>query len=232
MAINYFISKIKLQGKPKYTGRVLSKGTCNRDMVISRMLEKGTSLGKEDIAGVISLLEKTVYDMCIEGNKVNLDGFMLFTPAISGTFDGEADFFNKSRNEVYITAHMSSAYNNTFSNEAGVEKVMANEKKPYLFEVIDNDSGETNNLVTRNNIVIIQGEKLKFDNKDIDEYLRFVNAANPTEHTAISKCQKIMNKEIVFLMPAVAYSKGYFEIGSKMGTSSVKVGKSQTVNVK
>ena len=232
MSINYFIHKTSLLGKPSYVGRVSIKGSYDRDMLLSRMLEMGTSLGKEDIIGVISLLEKAVSNICLEGNKVTLDGFMQFTPTMSGKYDGETDSFDKARNEVYITAQISSAYNKDFANEASVEKVMSNEKKPFLYEVMDNASGEANNFITQNNIVMIQGEKLKFDEKATDEFLHFVNAANPNEHTVISKCQKIKDKELVFLMPAVPFTSGYFEVCTRMGTNDTRTGKSQTVEVK
>lgn len=232
MSINYFINKIQFKDGTIYTGRVSIKDSYDRDMVVARMLEMGTSLGKEDIIGVISLLEKTVMNVCLEGNKVTLDGFMQFTPSISGTFDGETDSFDKTRNEVYITAQISSAYNNAFTNEASIEKIMATEKKPYLFEVMDNESGESNNYVTKSNIVMIRGEKLKFDAKAADEYLRFVNAVDSNDFATINKCQKIKDKEIVFLMPSVSFAKGYFEVCSKMGTNETRTGKSQTVEVK
>jgi hypothetical protein len=232
MPINYYISRTMLQNKRHYVGRISLKGSYDRDMLLARMLQMGTSIGKEDIEGVLSLFEKTVYNVCLEGNKVTLDGFLQITPSLRGTFDGESASFDKSKNEVYLTAQISSAFNKGFSSDACIEKILATEKKPYLFEVYDNETGETNLCVTHNNIVTIYGEQMKFDEKSAEEYLHFVNEANPTQFAAITKCQKATDKEIVFLMPETAYAKGYFEVGSKMSASTLRMGKSPSVEVK
>jgi len=231
MAINYFINKSVLNDKAQYTGRVSLKDSCGRETVIKRMLDMGTTVSEEDIEGTLSLFEKAVYAICLEGNKVNLDGFMQFTPAVSGTFEGERDSFDKSKNDVYMTAQVSSAYNRRFKAEASVEKVAAAEKRPYIMEISDNNTGNVNTVVSQNNIVTLYGEQMKFDSADADENLRFVNAGDVSQSAVIPRFQKITDKEIVFLMPAVAYASGYFEIASKMGTSTVRTGKSVTVEV-
>jgi len=231
MAIKYQIHKSGLLDGTKYLGRVVLKGSFDREMVIARMLAMGTSLSRQDIAGVLSLLETAVENINAEGNKVTLDGFMQFTPTISGTFDGEKDTFAVNRNAIYVTAQISSSFNTRFSQRIGAEKIVATEKKPFIMEVDDLESGTVNTRVSCGNIVTIYGDKLKFDPKASGEYLRFVNADQPTNMVPIGKLQKISDKEIVFLMPEVSYGRGYFELASKMETQRVRVGKSASVVV-
>lgn len=232
MSINYSISKSSLSGAVSYVGRTALKGSYNKNDLVSRMIEMRTSLSKEDIEAVLSLFESAVYAICLEGNKVTLDGFLQFTPTISGTFDGLSGSFDRSRNEIYLTSQISSVLNNRFANDAEVVKVIGSEKAPLLFEVDDNSTGEINKYVTKNNIITIYGEKLKHDAATAEEHLRFVNAANSSQYIEITNCQKNTDKEIVFLMPATEYASGYFEIASKMNTSTVRTGRSSIVIVR
>jgi hypothetical protein len=126
---------------------------------------------------------------------------------------------------------VSTIFNKRFSREASVEKMINHGKKPYLIEVADLFTGTDNQVITKNNIVTIYGERLKFDATQ-DEYLKFINAENPSEFVVVTICQKITDKEIVFLMPEVSFMKGYFEIGSRRGTLTMRTGKSQIMEVK
>jgi len=72
---------------------------------------------------------------------------------------------------------------------------------------------------------------MKYDRADPDEYLRFVNAHDPSQYAEITQCQKITDREVVFLMPSVSFSSGYFEIGTKRGTCTLRTGKSLPVAI-
>jgi hypothetical protein len=231
MSINYSVGNITLGGKPKCIGRIVTKETYDTKKLVSRMCAMGTSLSKEDIEGALSLFEKAVYTICLEGNKVTLDGFVHFTPAISGTFDGNNGGFDRNTNNVYLTSYISTTTNKAFSRDAHVEKITSAERKPRLFEVRDTDTKEINTTATKNNIITIRGEKLKYDASMPDEYLRFVNAADPLQFAAIGACQKSTGGEIVFLMPNVPFSCGYFEIASRMHSRTIRIGRSPTVTV-
>jgi hypothetical protein len=229
MSVTYAVSKATLRGTAQYVGRTVVKESYTQDMIVSRMLGMRTSLSKEEIESVLSLFEKTVYTVCREGNKVTLENFMQFTPAIGGTFDGAAALFDRAVNSVYVTAQISPVFNRRFNRETPVDKVTAREKKPALLEITDNNTGTVNAVITQNDIVTIHGDKMKYSSADPEEYLRFVNAQNPSQYAEITRCQKITDREIVFLMPEVAFTSGYFEIGTKRGTCTLRTGKSLPV---
>jgi hypothetical protein len=232
MPIKYSIHKTKINGKPVYNGRVQTGGTYSRDMLVSRMSGMGTSLGREDIDSVLSLFEKAVHNICLEGGRISIEGFMQFAPAVGGSFEGESDAFDKSRNEIYVTAQISRAFNNSFAGCAGVEKAIASERKPHILDVADNETGVSNNYITKNNIVMIRGKNLKFYAGRADEYLRFVKAKDRAQYIDIKKCQKITDRQIVFLMPDPGFKAGYFEICSSMGTTTIRTGTSPVIEVR
>ncbi|HNZ28321.1 MAG TPA: hypothetical protein PKK13_13940, partial [Spirochaetota bacterium] len=135
----------------------------------------------------------------------------------------ELDGFDPVRHEVYVTAQISSTFNAEFEQASSMEKITSIDKKPLIIGVFDLASNESNTKVTKNNIITLRGEFLKFNTGVEDEYLRFVNKSNPAEMVQLTQFQKLTDKEIVFLMPDVAFTEGYFEIASKMGTQVLRV---------
>ena len=223
MSIKYRIQKNNFQGNDLFIGRIDLKGSYDREAVIKRMLEMGSTITRADILAVITNFERAVTNICLEGNKITLDNFMQFTPALSGKFNSELDTFDPVRHEVYVTAQISSTFNAEFELAASMEKLASVEKKPLIIGVTDLETGESNKRVTKNNIVTLNGENLKFDPANADEYLKFVNTADASEFSPITKFQKLTNKELVFILPDVSFANGYFEIASYMGTQVLRI---------
>ena len=178
MSIKYRIQKNNFQGNDLFIGRIDLKGTYDREAVIKRMLEMGSTITRADILAVITNFERAVKNICLEGNKITLDNFMQFTPALSGKFNSELDSFDPARHEVYVTAQISSTFNAEFELASSMEKLPSVEKKPLIIGVTDLETGDSNKRVTKNNIVTLNGENLKLDPATPDEYGQFVNTAD------------------------------------------------------
>lgn len=229
--ISYQIFKTRLLNETKYLARIQLKQTYDQKMLVDRMLEIGTSVSKEDVTSILNLFQTAIERICSEGSNINLEGFLRFTPAIGGTFDYEGDGYLSTRNSVYVNAKISSVFNNRFNLNTRVEKEAASFKSPQMYTIDDLASDTSNQKVTPANIIDITGERMKFDQANPVEYLRFVNADNPTDFVPISKFQKLTDKELVFLMPATTFKTGYFEIASTMNTSRLRVDKSSVLEV-
>ncbi|OHD12120.1 MAG: hypothetical protein A2Y41_00035 [Spirochaetes bacterium GWB1_36_13] len=227
MAIRYYIKKQKMLGNEILIPRVALKGSYDKNMLINRMLDMGSTITKADILAVLNNFEKAVRNICLEGNKVTIGEFMQFTPSMSGKFESELDGFDPSKHELYVTAQISSVFNNEFELSSTCEKVSSVEKKPNLIQVADVGTGELNKVVTKGDIISIGGENLKFDETEPDEYLRFVNKTNQADFISIIKFQKKTDKELVFLFPDTAITEGYFEVANKMNTLNLRVGRTQ-----
>jgi len=210
MAIRYYIKKQKMLGNEILIPRVALKGSYDKSM-----LDMGSTITKADILAVLNNFEKAVRNICLEGNKVTIGEFMQFTPSMSGKFESELDGFDPSKHELYVTAQISSVFNNEFELSSTCEKVSSVEKKPNLIQVADVGTGELNKVVTKGDIISIGGENLKFDETEPDEYLRFVNKTNQADFISIIKFQKKTDKELVFLFPDTAITEGYFEVANK-----------------
>lgn len=226
MAIRYFIFQTRLQNELKHIGRVMLKGTYDQQALVGRMLEMGTSLTKPDITAVLQLLSSAIERVCSEGYKVNLDGLIQVTPAIGGLFTDKADNFQTPRNSLYLTAQVSKSLNDRITQGSLVEKVVVDENRPILVDVIDSEADADAMALTKGNIVAISGKRLKFDQTQGQEYLRLVNAQNPTEYLAVTKFHKVSDQELVFRLPQATFNEGYFEMASTLNTSSLRVGRS------
>lgn len=123
------------------------------------------------------------------------------------------------------------ALNDQFTKNAIVEKLVPTERNPYFYRVEDLASGESNLSVTVGSIVTLYGERLKFDPRNVGEYLRFVNSDDANKFFEFTKFQKLTDKEIVIQLPKVAYTQGYFEIGSAMNSKTIRVGRSTDLTV-
>ena len=102
MAVRYFIQKQKMLGNDVLIPRVALKGSYDKNMLINRMLEMGSTITKADILAVLNNFEKAVRNICLEGSKVTIGEFMQFTPAMSGKFESELDGFDPSKHELWV----------------------------------------------------------------------------------------------------------------------------------
>jgi len=229
--IRFQIFSTRLANQDRCLARVVQKDNYDQRGLIDRMVEMGTSVSRGDVESVLGLFQKAVERICGEGSTASLDGFVRFAPAIGGTFESEGDGYLKGRNSVYVNASVSSVFNSRFGLLTEVEKVSATFKTPRVFSVEDLASETTNEKVTPANIVSLGGVGLKFDTEKPAEYLRFVNIDDPSQFVAVTRFQKQTDKEIVFLMPAVTFARGYFEPANAMNTSRVRSDKSPPVEV-
>jgi hypothetical protein len=230
-AIRFSVFQTTLQEKPKFLGRVLLQGTYDREAMVRRMLIMGTTLTKTDITAVLQLLADAIEQVCREGYKVNLDGLVLVTPAIGGTFDGITDGFVSPRNSIYLTAQVATSLNARISQAATVEKTLVEQNRPMLAEVIDSEADPGVASLKVGNIISVGGKRLKFNGAQTTEYLRLVNAENPNEYVQVVKFHKMSDQELVFRLPPATYSNAYFELASSLNTTSVRVGRSQEFNI-
>jgi hypothetical protein len=232
MAVKYFVYNANLLGKTKKIAKVTELRSYSMKEIIEKMVQGKTGLGKVDIEAFFNLFKEQVVSICKEGGSVNLEGFMSFQPSIGGTFDSENAGFDKSKNDVYMIAKISPALNERFQVEANVEKVSSSDRRPRISETNDLATKVSNTNITVGNIITVKGENLKFDSNSEEEYLDIVNAENEAEAIRITSFQKITDKEIVFLCPALKAKRAYIEIGSLMGSKTLRVGTSTIVEVK
>jgi len=231
MAIPYFIYQAPLGQKSRYLGRLLLRGTYNREALVNRMLDMGSSLTKPDITAVLELLTAAVGRICAEGSRVDLEGVVKITPTLGGSFDGMGDSFQAPRNSLYLTAQVSQALNKPFIKQAKASKVTIEETRPLLVRVADSEADSGISSLTPGHIISVTGKRLKFDPGQPGEYLRLVNANDRLDFVAVSKLHKITSQELVFRLPEVVFSEAYFELASYLKSLTLRIGQSQPFTI-
>jgi hypothetical protein len=226
MGIPYYVYQVTLGQQSRHLGRLLLKGTCGQEALVDRMLSMGSSLTKPDITAVLQLLVSAVGQLCKEGHRVDLEGLVKITPTLGGEFDGRSDVFQAPRNSLYLTAQVSKALNQRFSGEARAEKAVVEPLRPVLIRVVDSEADPGTTSLSTGHIISVTGKHLKFDPSRAEEYLRLVDARNPDEFVAVPKFHKITQRELVFRLPEAAFTEGYFEVASSLGSTSLRVGQS------
>lgn len=226
MPIPYFVYKTPLDNEPRYLGRILLKGTCDRPAVVNRMLGMGSSLTRTDINAVLELLTEAVAHLCLEGYRVDLQDLVKITPTLGGLFDRPGDTFQPGRNSVHLTAQVSKALNQRFSRKAAVTKVVANEVCPVIVQVVDSEAEPGHLELTLGHIVSVVGNRLKFDPGRSGEALRLVNARDPMDFVEVRSFHKITRLQVVFRLPEVGFTEGYLELASHLGSQTLRVGRS------
>ena len=229
MSINFKLQKQEFQKKDFLIGRVDLRGIYIKEMIIEKMLQMSSMFTPENLVAMFDCLEKTVMEVCLEGFKVNLEGFCQFTPSLSGKFLSSDDRFDRNNHDIYVTAQLSTTFNNQFKDSAKLVKVDFVERKPELLAVYDCNTKLFNTGISPLNMASIKGDNLKFDSSSNEEYLRFVDSGNPANFIKIESLAKSGNKEIVFLIPEIPFQSGYFEIATKLGTQTVRIGRSQVL---
>jgi hypothetical protein len=229
--MKYFVYQTNLQNRRKYLGRLLLTGTCDQATLIDRMLQMGTSLSKPDITAVLMLLAQAVGRVCAEGYRVTLEGLVQITPSLTGTFEGRNDTFQSPRNQFVLTARADKCLTAAL-DKALLDKLVADERRPVLAQVTDSEGEPGDPLLTAGHIVSITGCRLRFDPRCPGESLRLVNAAESKDWLPVTSFFHRKNRELVFRLPTPTFSKGYFELASFLGSTSLRVGRSVPLGIR
>ena len=229
--LRYKIFRTRLAGKERYLGRLSPLGVLKQADLVTAMADLGTSVSREDIESALDLLKKSLTKLCGLGFIVHLDDLVRFVPVLGGEFADAQDSFQAGRNTLFVNSIVSKAFNKEFERLATIEKLASVEYTPTIMNVKDLVTKTNNDTVTKGDIVSLGGERLKFDPLNPTDYLRFVNASDPTQFVPITLFQTLTDKEAVFKMPDVAWPSGYFEMSNCLNTTKARIGKSDPVSV-
>ena len=227
MSIHYSLYENPLTTDPDdYNAKVSSIRTANLDDVISRMVERGSTVTRADIISVMEDFEHALKSLLIEGSNINLP-FANYSASIKGVFKGPADKFDPARHKAAVNVHTGKKIKDFFSKNAVCEKVQAILPTPNLIDFIDLSTGERNSIVTPANMGQILGSRLKFDSEVNEEGIYFI-AADNTE-VKVSVIGKNKPGELMFLIPPELAAGDYIlEVRASFG-DSVRTGRLNAV---
>ena len=163
--LKYSLIENLLTDRPDdYSAQTHCMATIDKDAIITRMLERGTTLTKTDILAVLNSLEEVIASALLEGYNITIP---LFNTAcsISGVFDSPLDSFDGNRHKLNINLTKGRLLREV-ERSMKFEKTNVPSPQPNIQEVKDSMSGRVNEILGRNGVVEVRGYNLKIEGDD------------------------------------------------------------------
>ena len=157
-----------------------------------------TEFRRETILNILSMRDKAVKDFIQEGLSF-MDGLVQISPRVSGVWETENsaydDKVHKRTVDLIPTADLRTAL-----DVIGVKVLGAKETTARITEITDTATGLKDGTLTIGDDVIIEGEKIKVDEKDSAQGV-FFKAANGTEYKTTRRLSVNLPSQIIARVP-------------------------------
>ncbi len=206
MPIKYYLQPNPITPDPNdQSARVLPNASLSLDDIITRMMQRGTTVTEADARAVLNLFFEVVCDEVVNGNFINLP-IANIRSGISGVFTSATDDFDPARHALRATLSPGTLLNEKMRN-ARLEKTLQPLPSPVLLEFLNINTNTTNAVLTPGGIGQIIGEELKFNPNNPQEGIFFI-ATDGTE----TKVQIIASRtegKLVFAIPSTLTAGTY-----------------------
>ncbi len=215
--LKYSLVENQLTERPDdYSAQTHPMGSFDKEAIITRMLNRGTSLTRTDILAVINSLEETVAEVLSEGCNINLPLFNT-SFSISGVFESPLDNFDGNRHKLNLNLTKGILLREV-EKRVKPEKSNSVSPQPQIQEVKDSVSGKVNESLTAGGVIEIRGYNLKIEGDDPSCGLWFVtNDGNETKAEII-----IENKpsKIIAMIPNIPNGSYQVKVVTQFAYSS------------
>jgi hypothetical protein len=207
MALKYALVENLLTERPDdYSAIAYPLASLDMEAIITRMLQRGTSLTRTDILAVMNGFNETVEEALLQGYTLTLPLFNT-SFSISGVFESPLDTFDGNRHKLNINLTKGVKLRNAEKN-VKFEKTNTAAPLPQIQEVKDSVSGRVNERLTPGGVVELRGYNLKIEGDNPACGLWFV-AANGQETKAATIIENKPSK-ILAMIPAL--SAGAYQV--------------------
>ena len=174
MSLNYALLENLLTAAPNdYMAQVQNVKSHDQESVVSRMLERGSTITKTDIIAVLEMFFDEVSKITREGETVNLPIFNTRL-SVSGVFTGATDSYDSSRHAVNVNVNATKMLTEALRT-VKTQKVATKEIQPMVLEVKDSITQSVNENITSGGVVEITGSMLKIEGDNRQVGVSFVD---------------------------------------------------------
>ena len=153
---------------------------------------------KETILSILGLRDKAVKDLIQAGNSF-MDGLVQISPRVSGVWETENSAYDerihKRTVDLIPTADLRTAL-----DAIGVKVLGAKEESARITAITDTATGLHDGTLTIGDDIIIEGDKLKVNEKDAQQGV-FFKAADGTEHKTTRRLSVNKPGQIIARVP-------------------------------
>ena len=223
MTINYALYKNSLMDDPgAYWATIRSRGTCDMEQVVDRIIQQGSTVTRADIASVLEDYQIAIENLLLEGNRVNTP-LANFKASMRGTFAGKLDTFDANRHELRAAISPGRRLRNAILKRAKVAKQEATTPSPNPEQYVDLDSDEIDGLITPGGMGQLIGHRLKFDGSDPGQGIFFVDAYG--DEARVQVVGRNMPGDLMFKVPPDLAPGSYrLEVRASFGDETVRSG--------
>jgi len=139
---------------------------------------------KETIMSILNMRDKAVKDLIQEGVSF-MDGLVQISPRVSGVWETENSAYDEKVHKRTVDL-IPTADLRTVLDAIGVKVMGAKESSARITEITDTATGLKDGTLTIGDDIIIEGDKLKIDEKDTAQGV-FFKAADGTEYKTVRR---------------------------------------------
>jgi len=190
--------------------------------VIDRMVDRGSTVTRTDILGVLNDYHSTVQTLLLEGQRVNTP-LANFRAVIRGTFHGPEDAFDAARHELRGSVSIGRGLRRAFRNHAQATRQEPVTPRPNPRQYVDLITNLVNTRVTPGGLGRVTGYRLKVDPGDAAQGIFFVGPDD--EAVRVRVLARDTPRELIFANPYPLPRGRYrLEVGADFGTGEVRSG--------
>lgn len=201
-----------------YVGKTKSNGNVNNEDIAHEIVEEGSEVKVETIINILNLSDKKKAQKVAQGHHLNTplcNGYI----GLTGAFRGKSAKFEKGTHRLVSNFSMGSELRAALETVT-VDILGVAPTGPVIGNVEDSLSGELNSIITPNNVIKVNGSKIKIEGDDANVGIWFVNVNGGNK---VKVTQLITNErsDVVAMVPALEAGSYELELvtqGSGGGT--------------
>ncbi len=192
-----------------FFGKIKSAGTLTNASISNLMTKEGIELKEETILDILTRADRIKAEQLGAGYSINTS-FCNAYPKISGPFNSPTEKFNKEKHKIGATIMAGSLTQKELA-KAEVDVLGEATVEPVIGMVTDTLSGTENSTITPNNVIKIQGNRIKVVGEGLDIGVWLVNQADNSR----KQCTQLISnnpKEVLAMVPALEAGEYVLEI--------------------
>jgi hypothetical protein len=224
MSLEYYLVPNRITDNPNdYRAVSSNSNTYTIEDVYKQMTREGSTVTKAEALAVFEEITQAITSIVQEGHSV-VTPLVNISSSVTGVFDEEEEPFDSNRHKVQLNINSGLRLRGLPGSIQPV-RIEGSEPAPDIKYLHDNVSGTRSELLTPQGGARIKGSLLKFDEKDSQQGIFFINTQDATEHRVERDLLRNMPKELIFTLPDLPEGEYRLEVRSILsGTSTLRSG--------
>jgi hypothetical protein len=199
MTIHYVLQESNLSTHPDgYLAVVRPAGTADLEMVIDRVLEQGSTVGRTDVVGVLEGYYTAIETLLLEGRNVTTP-IANYRLSITGLFGGCTDRLDPDKHRIVPRISPGRRLRRVIRRKARAARKATFTPTPCPLQYTDLNSGTIDQLLTPGGLGNLYGTHLRFDPADPAQGIVFLDGEGGKTRVQVVATNK--PRQLVFQVP-------------------------------